>query len=252
MESLLYSVAAGVARVTLNRPEKRNALNADLISALRQALDESAKDPAVRVILLCGAGKDFCSGLDLLSLDRGNDASVLEHLTTARQLADVFLAIRKHPHPVIAAVKGRALAGGAGLATACDLILAAKSAWIGFPEVRIGFVPAMVSALLRRSVPEKRMFELLATGDSIHAEEALQIGLINRVFPDYDFDASVEAYVQGIAEKAASALTLTKNLLYQTDAMALEKAIEAGVHMNALARTTEEAKRGFAGFLKKE
>jgi methylglutaconyl-CoA hydratase len=251
MDLILYRVEAGIARITLNRPEKRNALNAEMIAGLRDTLQRSAADQAVRVVLITGAGKDFCAGMDLLALDRGNDASALDHLNTARQLADVLLAIRKHPRPVVAAMRGRALGGGAGIASACDLIVAAKSAWMGYPEVKIGFVPAMVAALVRRSTTEKRMFELLATGESIHAGEAHAIGLINRVFDDMDFEASVDAYVQGLAEKSPSALMLMKSLLYQTDGMTLEKAIEAGVQMNALSRTTEDAKKGFAGFLKK-
>jgi len=246
-----YQTQDGVLRLTLNRPEKRNALNADMIAAFHHALEKAAADEAVRVVLILGAGKDFCAGMDLVALDRGNDASVLEHLNTARQLADLLLAIRKHPRPVVAAVHGRALGGGAGIASAADLILMANTAWIGYPEVKIGFVPAMVAALLRRSVSEKRMFELLATGESIRANDALAIGLINRVFDETDFEANVNAYALGLAGKSASALTLTKSLLYQTDGMTLEKAIEAGVQMNALSRTTEDAKKGFAGFLKK-
>ena len=251
MDLILYRAEAGIAHITLNRPEKRNALNSEIIEGLRDTLHRSAADPAVRVVLITGAGQDFCAGMDLAALDRGNDASALEHLNTARQLAEVLLAIRKHPRPVVAALRGRALGGGAGLASASDLILASKSAWIGYPEVKIGFVPAMVAALLRRSVTEKRMFELLATGESIHAGEAQAIGLINRVFDDADFEAGVDAYVQGLATNSTSALMLMKSLLYQTDGMTLEKAIEAGAQMNALSRTTEDAKRGFASFQKK-
>ncbi|MSV34011.1 MAG: enoyl-CoA hydratase/isomerase family protein [Bryobacterales bacterium] len=251
MDLILYRAGAGIARIILNRPEKRNALNAEMAAGLRDALQRSAADEAVRVVLISGAGKDFCAGMDLLALDRGNAASAVEHLETARKLAEVLLAIRKHPHPVVAAVQGRALGGGAGIASACDLVLAAESACFGYPEVKIGFVPAMVAALLRRSVTEKRMFELLASGESVSADEAHAIGLINRVLSDEDFAASVDAYVQGLAEKSATALTLLKNLLYQTDGMTLEKAIEAGAQVNALSRTTEDAKRGFAGFTKK-
>ncbi len=134
--------------------------------------------------MLAGAGQDFCSGADLAALDRTADAGVLDHLATARELADVFLAMRHHPKPIVAAVRGRAFAGGCGLATACDIVLAAESAQFGYPEVKIGFIPAMVMAILRRSVSEKRAFELLTTGDPISAAEALSIGLINRTFPD--------------------------------------------------------------------
>ncbi len=248
MDLLLYSVNAGVARITLNRPEKRNALNPELISALSKALASSSHDAAVRVVLIAGVGKDFCAGLDLVGLDVAGETGVLEHLESAQRLADVLLAIRRHPRPVVAAVHGRALGGGAGIATACDLILAAESAALGYPEVKIGFVPAMVAALLRRSVTEKRMFELLVGGEPVAAREAQAIGLISQVFGDAEFEARVEAYVQNLAAKSASALSLTKQLLYHTDGMTLEKAIEAGVLMNAVSRSTEDAKRGFAEF----
>ena len=252
MDLILYRTEAGIARVALNRAEKRNALNAELIAGLRDALARSAQDPAVRVVLITGAGKDFCAGLDLVAIQNGkDDLSALEHMESARQLAEVLLAIRRHPHPVVAAVQGRALGGGAGIASACDLIVAAETASIGYPEVKIGFVPAMVAALLRRAVAEKRMFELLVTGEAVTAQEARAIGLINQVFSDAEFEPRVESYVRDLAAKSASALSLTKQLLYHTDGMTLEKAIEAGVQMNALARTTEDAKRGFAAFGKK-
>jgi methylglutaconyl-CoA hydratase len=248
MDLLLSSVDAGIARITLNRQEQRNALNPDLIAALSEALASSAHDPAVRIVLIAGAGRDFCAGLDLVTLDVADEAGALGHLESAQHLADVLLAIRRHPRPVVAALHGRALGGGAGIATACDLILAAESAAIGYPEVKIGFVPAIVAALLRRSVTEKRMFELLVSGEPVAASEAKAIGLINQVFADAEFEARVEAYVQNLAAKSASALSLTKDLLYHTDGMTLEKAIEAGVLMNAVSRSTEDAKRGFAGF----
>jgi methylglutaconyl-CoA hydratase len=251
MDLLVYRVDAGIARLTLNRPEKRNALNPELIAALRQALESSSQDATVRVVLIAGAGRDFCAGLDIATLDVADEAGALEHLESAQHLADVLLAIRRHPRPVVAAVRGRALGGGAGIATACDLILAAESAAIGYPEVKIGFVPAMVAALLRRSVTEKRMFELLTSGEPVTATEAKAIGLINHVFADAEFEARAEVYVQNLAAKSASALSLTKDLLYHTDGMTLEKAIEAGVLMNAVSRSTEDAKQGFAAFKKK-
>src|ERR1700676_381119 len=251
MDLLSYSVNAGIGRITLNRPEKRNALNPELIAALSEALAISSHDTKVRVVLIAGAGKDFCAGLDVIALDKGDEAGAMEHLGSAQRLADVLLAIRRHPRPVVAAVQGRALGGGAGIASASDLIVAAESASLGYPEVKIGFVPAMVAALLRRAVTEKRMFELLVTGEAVAAQEAKAIGLINQVFADAEFEPRVEGYVRDLAAKSASALSLTKQLLYHTDGMTLEKAIESGVQMNALARTTEDAKRGFAGFGKK-
>src|SRR5580704_8667866 len=206
--SILYSVDGAVARITLNRPEKRNALNDELIGVLKDSLALAAEDEQVRVVLLGGAGQDFCSGADLAALDRSADAGVLDHLATAHELADVFLALRHHPKPIVAAVRGRAFAGGCGLATACDVILAAESAQFGYPEVKIGFVPAMVMAILRRSVNEKRAFELVTTGQIITAAEAQIIGLVNHVYDVDDFEARVEAYVAALASQSASAVAL--------------------------------------------
>jgi len=241
----------GIARITLNRPEKRNALSPELIAGLSAALADSARDASVRVVILSGAGQDFCSGADLAAFDRAAEAGVIDHMETARGLAGVLLQMRHHPRPIVAAVRGRALAGGCGLATACDLIVAAESAKFGYPEVNIGFVPAMVMAILRRNMTEKRAFELIVTCEIIDAHAAHAAGLINRVFPDAEFDARVNQYAASLAAKSASAISLSKNLLYHMDSMNLEAAIEAGVHGNALARMTEDARRGIEKFIKK-
>jgi methylglutaconyl-CoA hydratase len=248
---ILYSVDAGIARITLNRPEKRNALNPQLIETLSESLGRSADDENVRVVLLTGAGTDFCAGADLAELDQSAGDGVLDHLHSAGALADLFLKMRRHPRPIIAAVRGRALAGGCGLATACDLILAGATAQFGYPEVKIGFVPAIVMAILRRSVNEKRAFELVTTGQNITAAEAQIIGLVNHVYADEDFDARVDAYAAGLASQSASAVTLAKQLLYHMDGMTFQAALEAGVHGNALARMTEDALLGIARFVKK-
>lgn len=250
MSKILYSSNAGIARVTLNRPEKRNAIDEELLDDLKNALRQ-AEDSGVRAILLTGAGADFCSGADLAMLQRAAQAGVMENMEDARRLADLFLTMRRHPRPIIAAVQGRALAGGCGLAMAADLILAAESAQFGYPEVNIGFVPAMVMALLRRSVSEKRAFELITLGETISAPQALAAGMINRVFADSEFQSGVESYAAQIGAKSASAVTLAKRLLYQMDGMAFEAALESGVHVNAVARMTDDCKQGMARFLKK-
>src|ERR1700687_6165854 len=191
--SVLYSVDGAIARLTLNRPAKRNALNDAVIDGLKQGLRQADSDPTVRVVVISGAGADFCSGADLAALQKISTASVAENIDDARSLMELFLLIREVRIPVISAVRGRALAGGCGLALACDMVLAARSARFGFPEVKIGFVPAMVMAILRRSTSEKRAFELITTAEIISAQTAFDIGMINRVFADETFDLDVEA-----------------------------------------------------------
>jgi len=248
---ILYELRDGVARITLNRPDKRNALDGELIGELKASFGASAADEACRVVLLTGAGKDFCSGADLASLEKTAQNSVLDNMADARSTADLFLMMRNHPRPVIAAVQGRALAGGCGIATACDIILAAQSAQFGYPEVNIGFVPAMVMAILRQSVSEKAAFELVVTGETVSAARAHELGLVHRVFSDEQFSAEVKSYVAKLAGKSASAVMLSKRLLYTMDSMSFEAALQAGVETNAIARQTEDCRKGVERFLRK-
>jgi len=245
-----YAAAGGVARITLNRPDKRNAITSGMMSALRDALQHSADDSTVRVVLIRGAGKDFCAGLDLSEvLKSAEDAQV--SLASARQLGDLYIAMRRHPKPIISAVQGRALGGGAGIATASDLIIAAESAQFGYPEVKLGFIPAIVTTMLRRAVNERQAMELALTGDPLSASGALAIGLINRVYPDAEFDIEVERYIARLAGQPATAMSLSKHLLYATEGMSFEASIEAGVQANVQARATDDFKRGVERFLKK-
>jgi methylglutaconyl-CoA hydratase len=241
-------VEGSVARITLNRPEKRNALNSALLEGLAESLKRAGEDESARVVVIGGAGQDFCAGMDIVMLRETADAGVLEHLESARKLADLYSAMRHHRLPVVAAVHGRALGGGCGLATACDVVLAAESAQFGYPEVNIGFVPAIVTSLLRRSVGEKQAFELLTRGEPIGAAEACRMGLVTRVYPDAEFESRVAAYVGALADKPASAIGLTKRLLHHIDGLPFQAALEAGVEINALARMTEDARRGFRSF----
>lgn len=249
---VLCSVDGGVGRITLNRPDKRNALDDELIGELHAAFARLESEAAVGAVVLAGAGKDFCSGADLAALQRTSAASVMENIADARRLGDLFIAMRRFARPIVAVVQGRALAGGCGLATAADMVFAAQSAQFGYPEVRIGFVPAMVMAILRRSVSEKRAFEVLVSGEVIAAQTALEIGMINRVLPDNELETEAERYVAQLATRSSSAAALTKSLLYQIDAMAFEAAINAGIGTNALARQTEDYRRGIEQFLKKK
>src|SRR5882762_9934645 len=236
--AVLYAVDESITTLTLNRPEKRNALNEAIIDQLKISLRKANDDTAIKAIIITGAGADFCSGADLSALQKISTASVEENAADARTLLELFVLIREVRVPVIAAVRGRALAGGCGLATACDLVLASASARFGYPEVKIGFVPAMVLAILRRNVSEKHAFELITRGAEISAEEAKQFGLINQVFPDENFEAEVSAYARGFEKMSRSAVALTKALLYQIDGMAFGVALEAGVDVNVIARAT--------------
>jgi methylglutaconyl-CoA hydratase len=250
--TVLYGVDGAIARITLNRPEKRNALNDEFIAALKEALRRADHDEEVRVVVLSGAGADFCSGADLAALQKISTATVAENLQDARSLMELLLIIRNLRLPVVAAVRGRALAGGCGLATACDIVLASSSARFGYPEIKIGFVPAMVMAILRRNVSEKRAFELLTRGAEISATEAERIGMVNHVFSDETFDSEVDAYAHAFENASESAVALSKKLLYQMDAMTFVEALQSGADVNVIARMTDDCQKGIARFLKKE
>ncbi|MBK8314409.1 MAG: enoyl-CoA hydratase/isomerase family protein [Acidobacteria bacterium] len=250
-QEIIYQITNNIAWITLNRPDKRNALNDGLVNDLKAALRSAADDDQVRVIVVRGAGKDFCAGADLSQLQKIAQANILDNLEDAEGFSEMLLKMRKIKKPVIAAVHGRALAGGAGIASACDLVLAARSASFCYTEVKIGFVPAMVNAIARRNLSEKRAFELLCTAKPLTAEEAERIGFINRVFDDESFEADVEKYAGDIVRLSASAIGLTKTLLYQTDAMTFEQALRAGVEINAIARQTPDCRQGVEKFLTK-
>ncbi len=251
MSEIITAKENSILTVTLNRPEKRNALNDALINSLKDALREADKDEHLNAIVIKGAGKDFCSGADLSALQKIAESDVLENLWDAETLMELFVLIRKIKIPVVAAVHGRALAGGCGLATACDIVLAASSARFGYPEVKIGFVAAMVMAILRRNLSEKRSFELITQGFEFSADEAEKFGLINRVFDDEDFETKVKNYVSVYEKVSRSAVVLSKKLLYQMDGMTFETALETGAEVNAIARLTKDCQKGIAKFLNK-
>lgn len=251
-EPLLVRREGAVARLVMNRPDKRNALNAGLIAALKAALRHADADREVRVVALEGAGKDFCSGADLSALRKIAGAGAMENLEDVDELAELFALPRRMRKPVVALVRGRALAGGCGLATACDMVLAAESAQLGYPEVRIGFVPAMVMAILRRNVGEKRAFELIVRGHPVSAAQAERIGLVNHVFADDAFDAEAAAVLEDLAGRSASAVELSKRLLYNSDGMTFDAAIRAGADVNVVARMTDDMQAGVARFLERD
>ena len=251
MSELLYEQEGTTAVLTLNRPEKRNALNDELINSLKDALHAADKVDSINAVVIRGAGTDFCSGADLSVLQKVAEGSILENLEDANNLMELFALIRRVRVPVIAAVHGRALAGGCGLATACDLVLATKTARFGYPETKIGFVPAMVMAILRRNVSEKRAFELITRGQEFDAEAAEKYGLVNQIFNDDDFEIEVKNYAASFEKVSRSAVMLSKRLLYQMDGMTFENALQSGVDINTIARMTEDCQQGIARFLKK-
>jgi methylglutaconyl-CoA hydratase len=247
---LLGSLGDGILSLTLNRPEKRNALDSELIDCLHQELERADLDEGVRVILLRGAGKDFCAGADLKELLASTERSLAENEASALRLGTLFTRIRDLPKPVVAVVQGRALAGGAGLASACDLVLAASSAQFGFPEIQRGFAPAMVLALLRRILGEKVALDLVLTGRVLTAEEARGVGLVTRVVAQTALEGEVRAVTRGLASVSQSALALTKRLLYQLDGMSLTEGIELGARVNAVARGIPDFREAVSRFLR--
>lgn len=250
---VIVTQAGAVATVTLNRADKRNALDSMMVEGVTLAIAELERDDAVRVIVITGAGKDFCAGADLAALEQiAAGADAMENLLDAGRLGQLFIRMRRSSKPLVAAVRGSAIAGGAGLAGACDIVLATHDAVFGYPEVHLGFVPAMVMALLRRAVGEKVAFELVARGERIGAGEAHRIGLVNRVFDTASFDEQVRDYTASLALRSGSAITLTKRLLYGMDGLPFEEAIARGAEVNALARNTEDCRAGVRRFLEKE
>lgn len=251
MSEVLVTDSDSVRILTLNRPEKRNALNDGLIAALKVALREADADESVKCIVIRGAGKDFCSGADLAALQKIANASYEENLEDARSLGELYKLIRAVRQPVIAAVKGRALAGGCGLAMACDLIVAEANAKFGFPEVKIGFVPAMVAAIVQRNMSERRAFTTLTLGEEMSAQDLFAAGIVHAVADEADFETTLAAVAECYAKLSGSAVQMTKRLLYDIDGLNFAAAIEHGAQVNAQARLTEDCKQGIAKFLDK-
>ncbi len=248
---LLSDLKDGVLTLTLNRPAKRNAMDSVTIEDLHSELDRAELDAGVRIVCLRGAGKDFCAGADLSELLASADRSAEENARSALRLGEVFLKLRGLPRPVVAVVQGRALAGGCGLATACDIVLAHAEAEFGYPEIRRGFVPAMVMAMLVRCTGEKVAFDLVATGRVMRAAEAREAGIVSRVLPADGFEGAVQDVLIGLASASATALALTKRQLYELDERTFAEGIRLGAQVNALSRSTPDFRAAVEQFLRK-
>ena len=239
----------GILTLTLSRPEKRNALSRALIAALHKELEQADLDAGVRVLVLKGEGEDFCSGADLSEILESRDKTLAENEQDALELGHLFLRLRSLPYPVIASVQGRALAGGAGLVAAADIVVAAEDAQFGFPEIRRGFVPAMVMALLRRQVGERLAFDLVATGRTLGAEAAQAGGLITEVVAAAELPRRTSVLGRELAAAPPGAMALTKRLFHEQDGLSLAEGIAAGARVNAVARATDEFRKAVEGFL---
>jgi methylglutaconyl-CoA hydratase len=246
---LRVELAGSVLTLTLDRPDKRNALGIALVEALHAAIDRADLDAAVRVVALRGAGKDFCAGADLAELLASADRTLAANESEALRLGGVFSRIRALPKPVVAVVHGRALAGGAGLAIAADMVLADEEAQLGFPEIQRGFVPAMVMTLLRRSVGEKAAFDLVATGRLLPAAEACNLGLVSRVIGGGRLEEGAGLVLATLAAADPSAMGLTKRLFYELDGTAFAEGIALGARVNAAARATSGFSQAVGAFL---
>jgi methylglutaconyl-CoA hydratase len=250
-DRVVATVDAGILTATLNRPEKKNAIDTPMIDALLEILDRADLDAGVRVVALRGAGGDFSAGMDLNELLASADRSVEENRDAALRFGEIFLRMRRLPKPIVALVRGRALAGGCGLATACDLVLAAESATFGYPEVQRGFVPAIVMTLLKRVTGEKIAFDLAATGRLLGASEAAAVGLVSRVYEDSDFDDQAGEVLRALAATSGSALAFTKQQFYQLDGLSFDAGVRLGADVNAVSRTTPDFRAALQAFLKK-
>jgi methylglutaconyl-CoA hydratase len=253
MISIEHSRDGRIITVTLNRPERRNALNKSLVLELTRVLRSLDQDDFVRVVLITGTDKTFSAGADLDALAHMADASDEENLEDSRALATLFSTIRSSTKVIIAWVNGHAIAGGSGLATACDLSIAAKSAKFGFTEVRIGFVPALVSVLLKTRLSETQCRDLLLTGRLFKAEEAASMGLITRSVPDAELEEVVMETANAIARNTSpEAIARTKALLAELDSMPFNEAIDHAARANAEARRSEDCLAGVQAFLDKK
>jgi methylglutaconyl-CoA hydratase len=246
-----YTVDNNIGLIKLNRPEKHNALHPDLVKELKEKLNAAEQDKSVRIVIITGEGKSFCAGADLSYLNDLRDYSSLENEEDSASLAGLFLKIYNFPKPTIAAVNGAAIAGGCGLASVCDIIVADRQhAKFGYSEVKIGFIPAIVSIFLIRKIGEGRARQLLLTGEIIDAEKAFQMGLANYVSDNvHGFSADL---ANELIKNSDFSMQFTKKMISNISLLPVEKAVEYCIELNAISRTSEDFKNGLLSFLNKK
>jgi methylglutaconyl-CoA hydratase len=248
--TLLLEFHGEIAKITLNRPDKRNAVTTAMIAEMLTAFDVIEKSHS-RVVILTGAGKCFCAGMDLEMLAAIAKQSPAENQEDSRRIAKLLRRIWSFPRPLIAAVNGAAYAGGCGIATLCDFTIAVPEAKFGYTEVKIGFLPAIVSVFLTRQIGEKRSRELLLTGKIIDATQAREYGLVTEVVPMESLLERVNAIAADLIAASPSSLTRAKHLLTSSAAAGLDHDLERAILENARIRCTPDFKEGVASFLEK-
>jgi methylglutaconyl-CoA hydratase len=249
-KTLLYAESDGVATITLNRPDKRNAISYELIDDVLAALKHASASSA-QVVILTGAGSAFSAGMDLENLKGLLGRTPEQNLEDSRTMANLFRSLYDFPKPTIAAVNGAAIAGGTGLATLCDFTLAVPEAKFGYTEVRIGFVPGIVSAFLISTVGEKRSRDLLLTGRIFSAEEAWRFGLVTEVVPADQLMSRAHALAAELMQNSPRSLTTTKALLGRYTKEELDRRLSSAIQENAAIRQTPDFKEGISSFLEK-
>ncbi len=249
-KTLTSTTEAGIATITFNRPDKRNAISYELIDELLSAFAEVEKSSA-QILILTGAGKAFCSGMDLDNLRSITGRSAEENLKDTETVARLFRTLYDFPKITIAAVNGPAIAGGTGLATLCDFTIASSEAKFGYTEVRIGFTPAIVSSFLVRQIGEKQARDLLLTGRIIDAAEAFRLGLITEVVPPDQLMQRVRQLCDTLLQNSPTSLIATKKLLNSFGATELDRQVETAMRANAQIRTTDDFREGVSSFLEK-
>ncbi len=238
-------------KITLNRPEKRNSLDEEMIAELTSALHSASEDKDTGSVLLTGAGGNFCSGLFLDYLQKISEYDILENRTDSSKFKNLLLSIYNCRKPVIAVVDGYALAGGCGIASACDFIIASDESQFGYTEVKIGFIPAIVMVFLLKRVSEKDARDLLLTSKFITGEESVRIGFANCVVPQSELEAKAAELCEGLNKLPASSIALTKEMFSNITSMSFESALEYAVDLNAITRMTEACRNGVSNFLSK-
>ena len=251
MPTIRVQDEGAIRTITLNRPERRNAMTSRMQEELMAALEAAAASPGCAVLIITGAGEAFCAGLDLEELKTLTDKGMEEHTADARRIARLFRMLYELPIPTIAAVNGAAIAGGTGLATLCDFTLAVHEAKFGYTEVKIGFVPALVSAFLTLQIGDKRTRSLLLTGRLFTAEQAHACGLVNEVVAGESLIGRAGHLAKSLLCNSSESMGATKRLLAEQNRMWLDAAIEAALVANAKARETADFREGISAFLEK-